>query len=157
MTLQEAIQICRKKEKPFDFDDMLAEMEKSLSSGPSSGSKPDILTKRYTSPQMQPNLSTRPRSWSDLRREHEAFEAWKETRLKQIEGIKNLKTGSFSVSDPEQGITESPLGDATLLLVVPLEALKRLDGPACNWIGYTPTHKGFQMLQEAYQRGEWMG
>jgi hypothetical protein len=71
--------------------------------------------------------------------------------------MNNLKTGGFSVGDPEQGITESPLGDATLLPVVSLDALKCLDAPARTWIGYNPTHQGFQMLQEAYQRGEWVG
>lgn len=82
---------------------------------------------------------------------------WKKKLFTEMEAIKNLKTGCISVSDPEQGITESPLGDATLLPVISLEALSKMDAPARNWIGYNPTHQGFQLLQEAYQRGEWTG
>jgi len=85
------------------------------------------------------------------------FETWKMQFLEELEVLKNLKTGAVSVSDPEQGITESPLGDATLLPVISLKALKKIDAPARNWIGYNPTHQGFQFLQEAYQRGEWVG
>ncbi|KAL2193079.1 hypothetical protein P885DRAFT_72423 [Corynascus similis CBS 632.67] len=100
------------------------------------------------------NLISDPRMGNDMRREHKA---WEEQLRRRLESIRNLKTGGFSVSDPEQGITESPLGDATLLPVMSLKALKRLDAPARTWIGYNPTHQGFQMIQEAYQRGEWVG
>lgn len=85
------------------------------------------------------------------------FEAWKALVFKEMEGIRNIRTGSISVSDPVLGITESPMGDATLLPVVSLEVVRQMDAPARSWFGYTPTHQGFQLIQEAYQRGEWVG
>ena len=63
----------------------------------------------------------------------------------------------FSVSDPVLGVTESPLGDATLLPVLALKDLKYLDGQVANWVGMNPTNTGFQLLQEAYQEGKWIG
>lgn len=105
------------------------------------------------------NSGVKPRSGSKLgflARLHD-FNAWKEELRQKKEDMKSLKTGSFSVSHPELGITESPLGDATLLPVLSLKALKWVDASAANWIGYNPTHQGFQFLQEAYQRGEWAG
>ncbi|KAI1133699.1 T5orf172 domain-containing protein [Nemania abortiva] len=83
----------------------------------------------------------------------ERHEAWK----KELEAMRNLKTGAVSVSDREQGMTESPLGDATLLPVIPLKTLSKIDVLARSWIGYNPTHQGFQLLQEAFARGEWVG
>jgi hypothetical protein len=80
-----------------------------------------------------------------------------EEMLRMHEFVKNTKTGALSVSDPALGISESPLGDATLLPVLTLDELNYLDTPVTNWIGFTPTHTGFQRLQEAYQNGEWHG
>ena len=155
-SLQNALQDCRKSGRPLEIRDFQTAMEGFISSDFKTELKPDVIAVlvRDSESQMQPDPSTRPRRGSDLRREHET---WKEELRRQMESIKNLKTGGFSVSDPEQGITESPLGDATLLPVVSLKALHCLDAPARNWIGYNPTHQGFQMLQEAYQRGEWVG
>ena len=85
------------------------------------------------------------------------FDTWKKELRQEMEAVKNLTTGGFSVSDPVQGVTESPLGDATLLPVMSLKTLGQMDAPARNWVGYNPTHEGFQFLQEAYQRGEWVG
>lgn len=82
--------------------------------------------------------------------------AWKR-QLEELKAIQDLKTGARTVSDTQQGVTESPMGDATLLPVLSLKAVKQMHAPARNWIGYNPTHEGFQYLQEAYQRGEWKG
>jgi hypothetical protein len=71
--------------------------------------------------------------------------------------IRSIRTGFISVSDPELGISESPLGDATLLPVLKMSELRYLDGWTKMLIGYTPTHSGYQFLQEAYQNGEWNG
>ena len=76
---------------------------------------------------------------------------------KILETILGTKTGSLSVSDPDLGISESPLGDATLLPVLKLEELKYFDAPVSTWVGYNPTNAGFQYLQEAYRNGEWCG
>ena len=83
--------------------------------------------------------------------------SWIEELVKTIETVRATKTGAISVSDPELGISESPMGDATMLPVVTLEELKHFDAPVRNWVGYNPTHAGFQYLQEAYQSGKWMG
>lgn len=74
-----------------------------------------------------------------------------------LDHMKSVKTGSMSVSDPELGVSESPLGDATLLPVISLEELASVHQSAKNWVGYDPTHAGFQLLQEAYQNWEWAG
>ncbi|EEU43789.1 uncharacterized protein NECHADRAFT_82942 [Fusarium vanettenii 77-13-4] len=89
--------------------------------------------------------------------EQESLNAREAYLFEEMEYLKNLQTGSKSVSDPVLGTTESPMGDATLLPVVSLEAVRQMDAPAKSWFGYTPTHEGFQLLQEAYQRGEWIG
>ncbi len=68
-----------------------------------------------------------------------------------------IKTGSLSDSSPDLGISQSPMGDATLLPVVSIEELEYFDGNAKLGIGYNPTNSGFQFVQEAYQRGEWEG
>ncbi|CZR53715.1 uncharacterized protein PAC_03595 [Phialocephala subalpina] len=103
-----------------------------------------------------PGLKPRSEGGSDSSKTYD-FDAWKDKVFEEVKAIKNLKTGAISISDPEQGVTESPLGDATLLPVVSLKALRKMDAPARSWIGYNPTHEGFQFLQEAYQRGEWVG
>jgi T5orf172 domain len=95
------------------------------------------------------------RTRSTARLEEERAEV--EEMLRMHEFVKHTKTGALSVSDPACGISESPLGDATLLPVLTLDELKYLDTPVTNWIGFTPTHTGFQSLQEAYQNGEWHG
>jgi T5orf172 domain-containing protein len=74
-----------------------------------------------------------------------------------LDSFRNLKTGVVSVSDPALGVTESPLGDATLLPVLALKDLKYLNGQVANWVGMNPTNTGFQLLQEAYQEGKWIG
>jgi T5orf172 domain len=85
----------------------------------------------------------------------------RKTYLKEAEELvdylKSIKTGCMSVSHEELGISESPLGDSTLLPVVNLSQLEYVDSPAKTWIGYNPTHTGFQFLQEGYQRGDWYG
>ncbi len=147
VSLQDALRDCRNSGRPLEIHDFQRAIERFISSD--AKTPPDVMAAvtRHSEPEMQPDSS-------DLHREHEA---WKEQLRRQVESIKNLKTGGFSVSDPEQGITESPLGDATLLPVLSLMTLACLDVPARAWIGYNPTHQGFQMLQEAYQRGEWVG
>ncbi|KAJ3460283.1 hypothetical protein MRS44_011150 [Fusarium solani] len=89
--------------------------------------------------------------------DQESLDAREAQLFKEMERLRNLQTGSKSVGDPVLGKTESPMGDATLLPVVSLEAVRQMDAPARSWFGYTPTHEGFQLLQEAYQRGEWIG
>lgn len=61
------------------------------------------------------------------------------------------------MNHPELGISESPLGDATLLPVLNLCELRHLDIWTRTLIDYNPTNTGFQFLQEAYQHGEWNG
>ncbi|KAE9370173.1 hypothetical protein N431DRAFT_426603 [Stipitochalara longipes BDJ] len=73
------------------------------------------------------------------------------------EHLQAIKTGCLSVSSPDLGVSESPMGDATLLPVVTIEELTHFEGQAKLGIGYNPTHEGFQFLQEAYRRGEWEG
>jgi hypothetical protein len=94
-----------------------------------------------------------------INRQREDYEASrKDDRiLKAFDTLKNITTGAMSVSDPVLGISESPLGDATLLPVLALNDLKYLDAPVPNWVGMNPTNAGFQRVQEAYQRGEWVG
>jgi hypothetical protein len=77
--------------------------------------------------------------------------------LKCLEAMRTLKTGTPSVSDPVLGVTESPLGDATMLPVLALKDLEYLNMPVANWVGMNPTNAGFQLLQEAYQEGKWFG
>lgn len=88
-----------------------------------------------------------------------ALHAMRDQSHKEMEDtfkyLNSIKTGCWSVSDPELGISESPLGDATMLPVIPSEHIEYLDCQEKNWIGYSPTHYGFQIMQEAYQRGEW--
>ncbi|KAK4247907.1 hypothetical protein C7999DRAFT_40892 [Corynascus novoguineensis] len=144
----------RKGGKSFEISDFQRALEKACSSSSNLELTPNVITTPERHSQTQPDPSFQARMGNNMRREHKT---WEEQLRRQLESIKNLKTGGYSVSDPEQGITESPLGDATLLPVVSLKALIRLDAPARTWIGYNPTHQGFQMLQEAYQRGEWVG
>lgn len=77
--------------------------------------------------------------------------------LKLCESMKTLKTGAFSVSDPILGVTESPLGDATMLPVLAIKDLKYLNPLVANWVGMNPTNVGFQYVQEAYASGKWFG
>ncbi|KAH7357554.1 hypothetical protein BKA66DRAFT_595273 [Pyrenochaeta sp. MPI-SDFR-AT-0127] len=77
--------------------------------------------------------------------------------LRRVECIKALRTGAVSVSDSKLGITESPLGDATMLPVLALKDLEYLNVPVANWVGMTPTNTGFQLLQDAYKEGKWVG
>ena len=77
--------------------------------------------------------------------------------LKLLHSFKTLQTGVPSVSDPILGITESPLGDATILPVLALKDLKYLIPTVANWVGMNPTNAGFQYVQEAYQSGRWFG
>ena len=139
---------------PLEIVDFSRELEKLISSNFTTDTNCNVLDtvlddldSRY-----DPDTST-----SQNRIGEREFEAWKEKLREYADKIKNLKTGAFSVSDPKLGVTESPLGDATLLPVLSLKVVQNLDAPARNWIGYSPTHQGFQMLQEAYQRGEWVG
>jgi hypothetical protein len=92
-----------------------------------------------------------------LRAQHEDERLARAELLELIKSLKDIKTGGRSVSDPVLGITESPLGDATLLPVLALKDLKYLDPPVTSWVGVTPTHSGFQYLQEAYKEGKWFG
>lgn len=88
---------------------------------------------------------------------HEWEELNREEENKLIESFKNLKTGAPSVTDPDVAAAESPLGDATLLPIIHLRDLKYMNPPAKNWVGLTPTHAGFQYVQQAYQDGKWYG
>lgn len=76
---------------------------------------------------------------------------------KFCERFQTIQTGCASVSDPVLGITESPLGDATLLPILACSDLELLHPSAANWLGISPTHAGFQYVQEAYQAGKWTG
>ncbi|UPK92921.1 hypothetical protein LCI18_003856 [Fusarium solani-melongenae] len=89
--------------------------------------------------------------------DQESLDAREAQLFEEMGRLKNLQTGSISVSDLVLGKTESPMGDVTLLSVVSLEAVRQMNALARSWFGYTPTHEGFQLLQEAYQRGEWIG
>lgn len=129
--------------QPLEIRDLEREMEKFISS--ESEVRTDLTINPHSESDPDPSASS-----TD-------FEGWKKDVFEQIKAIKSLKTGAMSVSNSVEGITESPMGDATLLPVVSLKALKQMDAPARNWIGYNPTHQGFQFLQEAYQRGEWVG
>ncbi|RYO77917.1 hypothetical protein DL766_001890 [Monosporascus sp. MC13-8B] len=131
--------------QPLEFQDLMRAMDDLISSESKVRTDPGIKPRRES----ESGFSARPYDFD--------FEDWKKEIFKKMKAIKALKTGAFSVSDPKQGVTESPLGDATLLPVVSLKALRQMDAPARNWIGYNPTHEGFQFLQEAYQRGEWVG
>ncbi|KAH6662595.1 hypothetical protein B0J14DRAFT_570956 [Halenospora varia] len=75
-----------------------------------------------------PGLKPRSEDGSDSSKIYD-FDAWKKKVFEEMKAIKNLKTGAISVSDPEQGVTESPLGDATLLPVVSLKAPRKMDAP----------------------------
>ena len=155
--LQNELRDCRRSDRPLKIHDCFTAMETFISTdlNPEHEVTPNLIRELEHYAQLHPDRSTgKPRSVGSLLHEYQACTA--EIR-KQMETTRNLTTGGFSVSDPAQGITESPLGDATLLPVVSLRAVQRLDGPARTWIGYNPTHEGFQMLQEAYQRGEWRG
>ncbi|KAL2130544.1 hypothetical protein VTI74DRAFT_6242 [Chaetomium olivicolor] len=77
--------------------------------------------------------------------------------ISRMEMIKYLSTGAFSVSNLEQDRTEFPLGEATLLPVLSLKDLRCMEAPKRKWVGYSPAYEWFQMLHEAYQRGEWVG
>lgn len=81
----------------------------------------------------------------------------KKKLLEHMRTLTGIKTGGRSVNDPVLGITESPLGDATLLPVLALKDLKGFNLPVANWVGVTPTHAGFQFLQEACKEGQWFG
>ncbi|RYP18973.1 hypothetical protein DL765_003651 [Monosporascus sp. GIB2] len=131
--------------QPLEFQDYMEILEDFISSESKVRTEPGIKLRRES----ESGSSARPYDFD--------FEDWKRKAFKEVKAITALKTGAFSVSDPKQGTTESPLGDATLLPVVSLKALSQMDAPARNWIGYNPTHAGFQFLQEAYQRGEWVG
>jgi len=130
--------------QPLEIHDLMKAMDEFISSESKAG----------TEPSLQPRCESE--SGSSARHSHD-FDAWKQEFFEEVKAIQALKTGAISVSNPEQGVTESPLGDATLLPVVSLKALRQMDSPARSWIGYNPTHEGFQFLQEAYQRGEWVG
>ncbi|KIX94918.1 uncharacterized protein Z520_09228 [Fonsecaea multimorphosa CBS 102226] len=103
-----------------------------------------------------PDKSPGPLLRSLLRQETESRSAT-EDLLKLHESVKTLKTGALSVSDPILGITESPLGDATMLPVLAIKDLKYLNPLVANWVGMSPTNAGFQYLQEAYASGKWFG
>lgn len=77
--------------------------------------------------------------------------------FKLLDVFKTVKTGAMSVSDPTLGISESPLGDATMLPVLSLRDLKYFNVPVANWVGMSPTNAGYQYLQEAYESGKWFG
>ncbi|KAF4626594.1 hypothetical protein G7Y89_g11564 [Cudoniella acicularis] len=99
---------------------------------------------------------TRPRSSASKDSLTEDLSAFREgSELANYLG--SIKTGCMSVSSPDLGVSESPMGDATLLPVVTLKGLEHFNGQAKLGIGYNPTHIGFQFLQEAYQRDEWEG
>lgn len=156
-SFQNDLRDCRENGRPLKFHDLMTAMERFISSNLNPDFSLDIIhvLERHCHIPLDPTpIPTSIQQAVNLLREREA---WKAELRRQMESTKNLTTGAYSVSHPQQGITESPLGDATLLPVISLSAVQRLDGPARTWIGYNPTHEGFQMLQEAYQRGEWRG
>lgn len=74
--------------------------------------------------------------------------------LKQLNAV---KTGSRSVTNPEPGSMESPLGNATMLPALKLRELEHVSQPVMRFLGYDGTNFGYQFVQEAYQRGDWNG
>jgi len=92
-----------------------------------------------------------------IRTQHEEELLAQKELSTHVASLRGIKTGARSVSDARLGKTESPLGDATLLPILARKDLKCLDDLVVNWIGYTPTHSGFQLLQEAYKEGKWFG
>jgi hypothetical protein len=105
---------------------------------------------------LNPDKSPGPLLRSFQRQETESRDATKDM-LKLVESLKTLKTGAVSVSDPILGVTESPLGDATMLPVLAINDLKYLNPLVTNWVGMNPTNAGFQYVQEAYASGKWFG
>lgn len=80
-----------------------------------------------------------------------------EMMRKLDESIRSLKTASSPVSKPDVAVNESPWGDATLLPIIHIRDLEYMSSAARNWLGMTPTHVGFQYMQQAYQDGKWYG
>jgi hypothetical protein len=105
---------------------------------------------------LKPDKSPGPLLRSFQRQKKESKAATRDL-LKLHESMKTLKTGAFSVSDPILGLTESPMGDATMLPVLAIKDLKYLNPLVSNWVGMNPTNAGFQYIQEAYASGKWVG
>ena len=74
-----------------------------------------------------------------------------------LEHLNAAKTGSRSVTNPEPGAMESPLGNATMLPTVKLRELEHVSQPVMRFLGYDGTNFGYQFVQEAYRRGDWDG
>jgi hypothetical protein len=88
-------------------------------------------------------------------------ESKRQRLLREVSGILKqlnaVKTGSRSVTNPEPGTMESPMGNATMLPVLKLSELEHVSQPVMRFLGYDGTNYGFQFVQEAYQRGDWDG
>jgi hypothetical protein len=69
--------------------------------------------------------------------------------------LNTTTTGARSVINPSPGTEDSPIGNATMIPVLELLDLQNVSNPVQTWIGYDRTNMGFQLIQEAYRRGEW--
>ena len=76
--------------------------------------------------------------------------------VRRILGYLNTTTtGARSVINPPRGTEDSPIGNATMIPVLELLDLQKVSHPVKTYIGYDRTNIGFQLIQEAYRRGEW--
>ncbi|KAH8774971.1 hypothetical protein F5882DRAFT_233074, partial [Hyaloscypha sp. PMI_1271] len=76
--------------------------------------------------------------------------------IRRILGYLNTTTtGARSVINPPRGTEDSPIGNATMIPVLELLDLQKVSHPVKTYIGYDRTNIGFQLIQEAYRRGEW--
>jgi hypothetical protein len=76
--------------------------------------------------------------------------------VRRILGYLNTTTtGARSVINPPRGTEDSPIGNATMIPVLELLDLQKVSHPVKTYIGYDRTNMGFQLIQEAYRRGEW--
>jgi hypothetical protein len=66
--------------------------------------------------------------------------------MRNVEYLKSVKTGSVSVSSHTMGISESPLGDATMLPVLKLNEIEYIDRPVRNFVVYNAKNYGLQLL-----------
>jgi hypothetical protein len=72
-----------------------------------------------------------------------------------LQQLNTTTTGARSVINPAPGTEDSPLGNATMIPVLGLLDLRDVSVPVQTSIGYDRTNMGFQLIQEAYRRGEW--
>lgn len=75
--------------------------------------------------------------------------------IRILEHLNATTTGARSIINPAPGTEDSPLGNATMIPVLGLLDLRYVSAPVKTYIGYDITNMGFQLVQEAYRRGEW--